>query len=87
MSILELIFIPFFEAIYVMSLAIPRLVFPESFIVAMESFVDLVSGIGFFIPLGTLTDITLLYITWYFVKLGMKIFMFLIRKIPILNIN
>lgn len=87
MSILELIFIPFFNVIEWVFSVVPRLVFPESFTTAVDTLVDLILNIGFFVPLATIADIMLLYITWYFVKLGIKLFLFVVRKIPILGVN
>lgn len=87
MSVLELLFQPIFYLIKFIFSIIPRIIFPENFYFAMGALFDLLNSLGFFIPLGTIATIGILFVNWYFLKLGLRLFLFVVYKIPFLNLR
>lgn len=82
MSIVEIILNPIFWLVDSVLSVIPSFSLPSSASDAINSGFVLLGGVGYFLPLGTISACVVLMFSFYAIKFGVHIFNFLIRKVP-----
>ncbi|MCK5589169.1 MAG: hypothetical protein KAI16_02565 [Candidatus Pacebacteria bacterium] len=87
MSIIELITIPFFNVFVWFFSILPTVTLPTDFFETFDTFVGLLTSLGYFLPLPTVSAIFVLYFSYYFLRFTFSAIRFLLSYTPFLKPN
>lgn len=87
MSIIELFTIPFFNLFIWFFSILPTVSLPIDFFTSFDTGVNLLTTLGYFLPLPTASAILVVYFSYYFLRLLFKVIVFLFSYIPFIKPN
>jgi len=83
--LIEALASPIFIIVNAVLSIIPRISFPASFVSAMSTMFNLIAGVGYFLPLSTISDALTVYVGFFGIKFLIQIYFFFKSHIPMIN--